>query len=112
MACMVSLVTRLPVLSISTVLNAPYRIQAARADRGAINITLNSFGGPLNEPHMRTGDRRRLYPAIGMLYPEATNAFQVHFETRCPTAFTFVILTAVNIVCLYATCFISDCLID
>eukprot|EP00904_Undaria_pinnatifida_P009211 jgi/Undpi1/541/HiC_scaffold_10.g04005.m1 len=48
----------------------------ARADRGAINITLNSFGGPLNEPVMRTTDRRRLYPAIGALYPEATNSFQ------------------------------------
>ncbi|CAM9113112.1 unnamed protein product [Ascophyllum nodosum] len=48
----------------------------ARADRGAVNITLNSFGGPLNEPVARTNDRRRLYPAIGALYPEATNAFQ------------------------------------
>ncbi|CAM9174012.1 unnamed protein product [Sphacelaria rigidula] len=48
----------------------------ARADRGAINITLNSFGGPLNEPMMRTSDRKRLYPAIGTLYPEATNSFQ------------------------------------
>lgn len=48
----------------------------ARADRGAINITLNSFGGPLNEPMMRTSDRKRLYPAIGALYPEATNSFQ------------------------------------
>ncbi|KAG5178388.1 V0 complex, c/d subunit of ATPase [Tribonema minus] len=47
----------------------------ARADRNAINITLNSFGGPLNEPHMRTTDRRRLYPAIGTLYPEATSDF-------------------------------------
>ncbi|CAN0311113.1 unnamed protein product [Phaeothamnion confervicola] len=40
---------------------------AARADRNAINITLNSFGGPLNEPHMRSTDRRRLYPSIGMV---------------------------------------------
>ncbi|CAN0119885.1 unnamed protein product, partial [Ectocarpus fasciculatus] len=48
----------------------------ARADRGAIKITLNSFGGPLNEPSMRSTDRRRLYPAIGTLYPEATNLFQ------------------------------------
>ncbi|CAM9671948.1 unnamed protein product [Hapterophycus canaliculatus] len=48
----------------------------ARADRGAINITLNSFGGPLNEPSMRSTDRRRLYPAIGALYPEAVNSFQ------------------------------------
>lgn len=53
------------------------QLQEARADRGAINITLNSFGGPLNEPSMRSTDRRRLYPAIGALYPEATNAFQV-----------------------------------
>jgi V-type H+-transporting ATPase subunit d len=48
---------------------------SARADRAAINITLNSFGGPLNEPHMRGTDRRRLYPAIGSLYPEATSDF-------------------------------------
>mmetsp|Transcript_15527 Transcript_15527/g.23126 ORF Transcript_15527/g.23126 Transcript_15527/m.23126 type:complete len:401 (-) Transcript_15527:77-1279(-) len=47
----------------------------ARADRNAINITLNSFNGPLNEPHMRSTDRRRLYPAIGQLYPEATSDF-------------------------------------
>lgn len=55
-------------------------MKEARADRGAINITLNSFGGPLNEPVMRTTDRRRLYPAIGALYPEATNSFQVLFS--------------------------------
>lgn len=47
----------------------------ARADRNSINITLNSFGGPLNEPQMRGTDRRRLYPAIGSLYPEATSDF-------------------------------------
>lgn len=56
-------------------------MKEARADRGAINITLNSFGGPLNEPVMRTTDRRRLYPAIGALYPEATNSFQVRGHT-------------------------------
>lgn len=43
---------------------------SARSDRHSINITLNSFGGPLNEPQMRGTDRRRLYPALGRLYPE------------------------------------------
>lgn len=45
----------------------------ARADRAAINITLNSFGTPLNEPSMRESDRRKLYPAIGELYPAGTD---------------------------------------
>ncbi|KAL7570145.1 hypothetical protein ACA910_019984 [Epithemia clementina (nom. ined.)] len=40
-----------------------------RADTNAINITLNSFGTPLNEPAMRAADRKRLYPAVGHLYP-------------------------------------------
>lgn len=40
-----------------------------RADTNAINITLNSFGTPLNEPAMRATDRKRLYPAVGHLYP-------------------------------------------
>ena len=40
-----------------------------RADTNAINITLNSFGTPLNEPAMRANDRKRLYPAVGHLYP-------------------------------------------
>jgi len=44
-----------------------------RADTNAINITLNSFGTPLNEPIMRTSDRKRLYPAVGHLYPVGTN---------------------------------------
>jgi V-type H+-transporting ATPase subunit d len=44
----------------------------ARADRVAINITLNSFGTPLNEPAMRISDRKPLYPSIGQLYPDAT----------------------------------------
>lgn len=44
-----------------------------RADTTAINITLNSFGTPLNEPGMRTSDRKRLYPAVGYLYPAGTN---------------------------------------
>ncbi len=48
---------------------------AARADRHAINITLNSFGGPLNDPQMRGSDRHRLYPAIGTLYPECSSKF-------------------------------------
>ena len=43
-----------------------------RADTNAINITLNSFGTPLNEPDMRTSDRKRLYPAVGHLYPVGT----------------------------------------
>jgi V-type H+-transporting ATPase subunit d len=44
----------------------------AKADRNAINITLNSFGTPLNDPTMRETDRRKLYPAIGELYPAGT----------------------------------------
>lgn len=46
---------------------------SARADRNAINITLNSFGTPLNEPSMRETHRRNLYPSIGLLYPEGTD---------------------------------------
>ena len=48
-------------------------ILRARADQRAINITLNSFGTPLNEPAMRTADRKRLYPSIGDLYPAGTD---------------------------------------
>ena len=44
-----------------------------RADTNAINITLNSFGTPLNEPAMRSSDRKRLYPAVGHLYPAGTS---------------------------------------
>jgi V-type H+-transporting ATPase subunit d len=44
-----------------------------RADTNAINITLNSFGTPLNEPAMRSSDRKRLYPAVGHLYPVGTS---------------------------------------
>lgn len=44
-----------------------------RADTTAINITLNSFGTPLNEPAMRSSDRKRLYPAVGHLYPTGTS---------------------------------------
>ncbi len=44
----------------------------ARADRNAINITLNSFGTPLNDPIMRETTRKALYPSIGELYPAGT----------------------------------------
>ena len=44
----------------------------ARADRNAINITLNSFGTPLNDPMMRESTRKALYPSIGELYPAGT----------------------------------------
>jgi V-type H+-transporting ATPase subunit d len=51
-------------------------ILKAKADQRAINITLNSFGTPLNEPNMRDGEgwptRKSLYPSIGFLYPEGT----------------------------------------
>lgn len=47
-------------------------ILMVRADTNAINITLNSFGTPLNEPQMRAMDRKRLYPAVGHLYPAGT----------------------------------------
>ena len=47
-----------------------------RADTNAINITLNSFGTPLNEPDMRESDRKRLYPAVGHLYPAGTTMLQ------------------------------------
>jgi len=46
---------------------------SARADRNAINITLNSFGTPLNDAAMRDTHRKNLYPAIGALYPEGTD---------------------------------------
>jgi V-type H+-transporting ATPase subunit d len=48
-------------------------ILKVRADTNTINITLNSFGTPLNEPAMRGSDRKRLYPAVGHLYPAGTN---------------------------------------
>merc|ERR1712025_4393 len=48
-------------------------ILKVRADTNAINITLNSFGTPLNEPAMRSSDRKRLYPACGHLYPAGTS---------------------------------------
>lgn len=43
-----------------------------RADKLAISLTLNSFGTPLNDPAMRETTRKKLYPAIGTLYPGAT----------------------------------------
>lgn len=43
-----------------------------RADTNAINITLNSFNTPLNDPAMRASDRKKLYPAVGYLYPAGT----------------------------------------
>jgi V-type H+-transporting ATPase subunit d len=50
----------------------------AKADRNAINITLNSFGTPLNDPTMRETDRRRLYPSIGELYPAGIHSLNIH----------------------------------
>jgi len=41
------------------------------ADRRAINITMNSFGADLTPQ-----DRANLYPNIGRLYPEGTNAMK------------------------------------
>ena len=49
-------------------------ILRSRADRNAINITLNSFGTPLNDPTMRETERKKLYPSIGELYPAGTEA--------------------------------------
>ena len=42
-------------------------ILSFEADRRAINITLNSFGTELSK-----GERKKLYPEIGKLYPEGT----------------------------------------
>eukprot|EP00638_Chattonella_subsalsa_P007897 CAMPEP_0117755628 /NCGR_PEP_ID=MMETSP0947-20121206/13563_1 /TAXON_ID=44440 /ORGANISM="Chattonella subsalsa, Strain CCMP2191" /LENGTH=359 /DNA_ID=CAMNT_0005574995 /DNA_START=28 /DNA_END=1104 /DNA_ORIENTATION=- len=42
-----------------------------RADKIAILITLHSFSTSLSDESMRQ-DRRRLYPAIGSLYPQGT----------------------------------------
>merc|ERR1719201_1878692 len=44
----------------------------ARADKMAINITLNSFGTQLNEPNERDSTRYNLLPSIGYLYPMVT----------------------------------------
>mmetsp|Transcript_11305 Transcript_11305/g.10819 ORF Transcript_11305/g.10819 Transcript_11305/m.10819 type:complete len:382 (-) Transcript_11305:241-1386(-) len=48
-------------------------ILRSRADAISINITLNSFGTPLNEPAMRGTDRKRLYPATGHMYPAGSS---------------------------------------
>mmetsp|Transcript_8890 Transcript_8890/g.12895 ORF Transcript_8890/g.12895 Transcript_8890/m.12895 type:complete len:389 (+) Transcript_8890:91-1257(+) len=48
-------------------------ILSVRADTNAINITLNSFGTPLNEPQMRMSERKALYPSVGYLYPAGTH---------------------------------------
>merc|ERR1719201_548691 len=45
----------------------------ARADKMAINITLNSFGTQLNEPNERDSTRYNLLPSIGYLYPMVTD---------------------------------------
>lgn len=46
---------------------------ASRADRYAINITLNSFHTSLNDNNMRETMRKSLYPSFGLLYPEGTD---------------------------------------
>jgi len=48
-------------------------ILSVRADTNAINITLNSFGTPLNDPQMRMTERKALYPSVGYLYPAGTH---------------------------------------
>jgi|NOAtaT_7_FD_contig_111_695808_length_1304_multi_3_in_0_out_0_1 V-type H+-transporting ATPase subunit d len=48
-------------------------ILSIRADTNAINITLNSFGTPLNDPQMRMTERKALYPSVGYLYPAGTH---------------------------------------
>lgn len=61
----------------------------ARADRAAINITLNSFGTPLNDATMRETDRKRLYPSIGELYPAGTELLsKVDDEAKLGQALT------------------------
>jgi V-type H+-transporting ATPase subunit d len=52
----------------------------SRADRYAINITLNSFGTPLNETFMREKERKSLYPSIGFLYPAGTELLSQAFD--------------------------------
>jgi len=49
-----------------------HRLLQFEADRRCINITLNSFGTELT-----SDDRKNLFPTIGLLYPEATEALQV-----------------------------------
>jgi V-type H+-transporting ATPase subunit d len=45
---------------------------ACRADAMTVNIVLNSFGTSLNEDVSRGGDRQRLMPNVGYLYPAVT----------------------------------------
>ena len=81
----------------------------ARADRNAINITLNSFGTPLNEPNMRETTRRNLYPAIGELYPAGTELLvKVDEDSKLVQALSFysfyrgiIIITSVTNISLY-----------
>jgi V-type H+-transporting ATPase subunit d len=62
----------------------------ARADRNAINITLNSFGTPLNDPVMRETHRKLLYPAIGELYPEGIDSLvKVDDDAKLVSAVSF-----------------------
>ncbi|KAH8073896.1 proton-exporting ATPase [Aureococcus anophagefferens] len=49
-------------------------ILKARADQRAINITLNSFGTPLNEPSMRSTDREAALPMLELAFEG-----QMHF---------------------------------
>jgi V-type H+-transporting ATPase subunit d len=59
----------------------------ARADRIAINITLNSFNTPLNDPNMRETTRKSLYPSFGELYPAGTELLtKVDEETKLQQA--------------------------
>jgi V-type H+-transporting ATPase subunit d len=61
----------------------------ARADRAAINITLNSFGTPLNDPALRETQRKRLYPSIGEMYPAGTELLaRVDDDTKLAEALT------------------------
>ncbi len=62
----------------------------ARADRNAINITLNSFGTPLNDPAMRESHRKGLYPSIGDLYPEGIDLLtRVDDDAKLAQTLTF-----------------------
>uniref|UniRef100_A0A6V3RLA8 V-type proton ATPase subunit n=1 Tax=Lotharella globosa TaxID=91324 RepID=A0A6V3RLA8_9EUKA len=40
------------------------------ADRRTINVTVNSFGTPLNEPDRHDYERKMLYPNFGELHPD------------------------------------------
>jgi len=40
------------------------------ADRRTVNVTVNSFGTPLNEPDRHDYERKMLYPNFGTLYPD------------------------------------------